>query len=68
MTGGKRIWKAVEDIKSKTDDFNDLGKAFLDEKKDVVSASSIGQARSQLFPQRELVDFAVKWMEKNRKK
>jgi aminoglycoside 3-N-acetyltransferase len=66
--GGKRIWKQVEDIKSITDDFNDLGKAFLSEKKDVISVSSIGQTKSQLFPQRELVDFAVKWMEKNRNK
>jgi len=67
IENGKRIWKKVEDIKSITDDFNDLGETFLDEKKDIVSVSSIGQARSQLFPQRELVDFAVKWMEKNRK-
>jgi aminoglycoside 3-N-acetyltransferase len=68
IAGGKRIWKQVEDIKSITEDFNDLGKAFMDEKRDMVTISSIGQAESQLFSQRDLVDFAVKWMEKNRKK
>jgi aminoglycoside 3-N-acetyltransferase len=64
---GKRIWKQVEDIKSITEDFDELGKAFLDEKRDKIRVSSIGQAKSQLFSQRELVDFAVLWMEENRK-
>jgi aminoglycoside 3-N-acetyltransferase len=68
IAGGKRIWKLVEDIKSITEDFNDLGKAFMDEKKDMIRVSSVGQAKSQLFSQRELVDFAAKWMEKNRSK
>jgi aminoglycoside 3-N-acetyltransferase len=68
IAGGKRIWKQVKDIKSITEDFNGLGKAFMDEKMDAIHLSSIGQAKSQLFPQRELVDFATKWMEKNRNK
>jgi aminoglycoside 3-N-acetyltransferase len=67
LSGGKRIWKIVKDIKSITEDFNDLGDAFTKEKKDLIKKSKIGQAKSQLFRQRDLVDFAVKWMEANRK-
>jgi aminoglycoside 3-N-acetyltransferase len=67
ISGGRRIWKKIKDIKSIDDDFNDIGDAFLRENKDKVKISEVGQAKSQLFRQRDLVDFAVKWMEKNRK-
>jgi aminoglycoside 3-N-acetyltransferase len=66
MDNGKRTWKEARDIKSITDDFNDLGDAFLKEKKDVIMVSDIGQAGSQFFRQRELVDFAIRWMKNNR--
>jgi len=67
MHNGKRIWKEVRDIRSVTDDFNDLGGAFLKGKKDVIRTGNIGQADSQFFRQRDLVDFAIGWMENNRK-
>jgi len=67
MLNGRRIWKEVRDIESITDDFNDLGDAFLKDRKDVIETSKIGQADSHFFRQRDLVDFAIQWMENNRK-
>jgi aminoglycoside 3-N-acetyltransferase len=67
MNNGVREWKMVKDIKSITDDFDRIGEAFLKEKKDAVRISNIGMAKSQLLSQRDIVDFAVKWMEANRK-
>lgn len=67
MVSGKRKWVDLKDIKSSTEDFKELGSAFLNNKKGLIKISRIGQAKSQLFRQRDLVDFAVKWMEANRK-
>ena len=47
---GKRIWKQVRDIKSITDDFNDLGDAFLKQKKDTVKISNIGAGKIPSIP------------------
>ena len=47
--------------------FEELGSAFNKEKKENIKISNIGKANSQLFKQRDLVDFAVSWMETNRK-
>lgn len=67
MVSGERKWVGIKDIRSSTDDFEELGSAFMKEKKELIKISNIGQARSQLFRQRDLVDFAVSWMEANRK-
>ena len=47
-------------------DFEDIGKDFKQYSKTLKEAK-IGLAQSQLFLQKELVDFAVSWMEENRK-
>ena len=67
MVSGRREWVDIKDIKSYTDDFEDIGSAFFKSKDMSVKEAKIGQARSQLFRQKDLVDFAVSWMEKNRK-
>jgi aminoglycoside 3-N-acetyltransferase len=67
MVSGEREWVDIKDIKTYTEDFEKLGSAFMKEKKELIKISNIGQASSQLFHQRDLVDFAVSWMEANRK-
>jgi len=67
MVSGRREWVDITDIKSHTDDFEDIGSAFFKSNDISVKEAEIGQARSRLFRQKDLVDFAVRWMEKNRK-
>lgn len=47
------------------EDFNEIGNAY--EEKCPVSKGMIGEAQIRLMKQRELVDFAVEWIEHNRK-
>jgi aminoglycoside 3-N-acetyltransferase len=64
IENGIRVWKGYEDINFNDDDFIDIGKAF--EKDNDVRIGMVGQAKSRLMSQREIVDYAVKWIEKNR--
>ena len=61
---GKRVWKAYETLFVDGNDFDKIGEDF--EKAYAVSRVQIGNALVRLMYQRELVDFAVKWMETNR--
>ena len=65
MENGKRVWKAYETLFVDGEDFKDIGNAF--EAVHKVNIERIGIAELKLMKQRELVDFAVKWIEKNRK-
>ena len=67
LVSGERKWVDIKDVKTNTDDFEKLGSDFMKNKGSGIRTSNIGQARSQLFRQRDLVDFAVSWMEANRK-
>lgn len=67
MVSGKRKWVDLKDITPVTDDFENLGSEFVKNKEADTRTGYIGQARSQLFSQKDLVDFAVNWMERNRK-
>lgn len=67
MISGKRKWVDIKDIEPVTDDFEKIGSGFMKDKKSVIRTGYIGQAKSQLIRQKALVDFAVEWMEKNRK-
>ena len=62
---GKRIWKAYETLFVDGEDFKDIGAAF--EAAHSVNTAVIGGTKLKLMKQRELVDFAVEWIEKNRK-
>jgi aminoglycoside 3-N-acetyltransferase len=62
---GRREWVTFEDIDYDSDDFQTIGDAFEQEGSSIV-IGKIGDASIRLMPQRELVDFGVKWMEQYR--
>lgn len=63
--GGRRVWKAYETLYVDGADFDRIGEAF--EQTGTVRRMRIGDAEARLMPQRALVDFAVDWIEKNRR-
>ena len=63
--GGKRVWKAYETLYVDGKDFCQIGEAF--EKTSRVKKVTLGNATLRLMRQRELVDFAVRWIEKYRR-
>ena len=64
MENGKRVWKAYTTLFVDGEDFEEIGEAF--EKEMPVSFGKIGDADIRLMSQREIVDFSIKWIEKNR--
>jgi len=65
MENGKRVWKAYETLFVDGEDFIEIGAAF--EAAHAVHKANIGETELRIMRQRELVDFAVAWIEKNRK-
>ena len=65
MENGQRVWKAYDTLYVDGEDFSQIGEAF--EQEHTVSKVQLGNATLRLMRQRELVDFAVKWIEQNRK-
>ena len=65
MENGKRVWKAYTTLFVDGEDFVDIGAAF--EAENVVNKGKLGEAEVRLMKQRELVDFAVEWIQINRK-
>lgn len=65
MENGKRVWKAYETLFVDGEDFEQIGEAF--EQNCNVQKVDLGNGFIKLMKQRELVDFAVKWIEQNRK-
>ena len=61
---GRRVWKAYDTLFVDGNDFEDIGSCF--EKTHTVSRGMIGNAKVRLMSQRELVDYAVRWIESNR--
>ncbi len=64
MENGIRQWKYFENILYNSDDFLEIGRAF--EATGAVKNFKIGAARVRLMSQRQLVEFAVDWMEQHR--
>ena len=62
---GKRVWKAYSTLFVDGEDFEAIGEAF--EKEHPVRKASLGNGTITFIRQRTLVDFAVKWIEENRK-
>ncbi len=62
---GSRVWKAYDTLAVDGEDFCAIGAAFEAEHR--VGRAMAGKAELRLMRQRELVDFAVEWIEKNRK-
>lgn len=61
----KRQWITYSTLYVDGEDFLDIGSEF--EKKYKVSKVKIGNADIKFMKQRDIVDFAVKWIEENRK-
>lgn len=64
INSNKKEWYEYENILYYSDDFIEIGGEF--EHTGKCSIGMIGSAKSKLFSQRELVDFSVEWMERNR--
>ena len=65
MVDGKREWVTWVDVEFRDSDFEGLGADFARET-GLQKEGMIGQAQSLLMPQRGLIDYGVKWLEKNR--
>lgn len=65
MVDGERKWVTYETLVVDGEDFEAIGEAFEAECK--VNKTEIGNATVTCMNQREVVDFAVEWIEKNRK-
>lgn len=64
LRDGARTWVDFEDVETDASDFEDLGADF---EREVGSATgAVGAAEARLADQRDLVDFAVDWLEGNR--
>ncbi len=64
---GARQWTTFEEVEPDSSDFDRIGEDFL--KSDAgkgVCRGKVGLADCQLMPQRDVVDFAVGWLEENR--
>ncbi|NLK94373.1 MAG: AAC(3) family N-acetyltransferase [Clostridiales bacterium] len=64
MVNGVREWVTYETLYVDGEDFVDIGKAF--EERHNVKKVPLGNTELVFMKQRELVDFAVEWIEKNR--
>lgn len=64
MENGERIWKSYPTLFVDGEDFTEIGAAF--EKAHAVQRAPLGSGTITLMKQRELVDFAVNWIEHNR--
>ncbi len=66
LKDGQRQWVSMDVNEEHSEDFVEIGKAYQ-EAGGALFEGKIGLAQSLLIPQKELVDFAVKWMRENRK-
>lgn len=65
LEDGRRVWKRYETLFVDGEDFHEIGAAF--EKACPVRKTTLGNATIRLMKQRDLVDFAVRWIEENRR-
>ncbi len=65
LVEGTRQWVSYETLYVDGKDFNDIGRAF--EAVYPVGEGNVGNARIRCMEQKTLVDFAVSWIEANRK-
>lgn len=64
MENGRRVWKAYDTLFVDGEDFEQIGEAF--ERECTVHKAPLGNGEITFMRQRELVDFAVRWIERNR--
>lgn len=63
---GERVWAEFEDIEIDDEDFGALGRDFEADRPAAVRQGEVGVGEATLVDQRELVDYAVDWLEENR--
>jgi aminoglycoside 3-N-acetyltransferase len=64
LVDGVRQWVEYDALDLRDDDFGELGTAF--DQTHPSAVVQIGNAKSRFFWQRDLVDFAVRWMKEHR--
>ena len=68
-TSGVRTWTTFENVDLDASDFEHIGDDFMNsDAGNVIHHGRVGLADCQLMPQREIVDFAVDWIEVYRAK
>ncbi|MHA6532337.1 AAC(3) family N-acetyltransferase [Paenibacillus sp. BAC0078] len=65
LAGGVRQWVEFKDCNWNSDDFARIGEEFGQET-GRITYGTIAAAAAELIPQREIVDYAVKWLGRNR--
>lgn len=66
LVEGQRQWVTFADVEWNDADFGLIGEDFA-RKTGLVRSGQVAGATALLLPQRSLVDYAVKWMEQNRR-
>ena len=66
LQDGHRAWVTFEDLKPEEGDFAALGAAY-EAGGGEVRTGLVGRAKSRLLSQRTLIDFAIPWLEANRR-
>ena len=66
LVEGRRKWVEFQDIELDETDFEEIGEGFARET-GLVRQGRVACATALLMPQRPLVDYAVQWIEKNRR-
>lgn len=66
LVDGKRKWVEYDDIELSCSDFEQIGASILKDT-EFVRKGRVALADALLMPQRALVDYAVRWMERNRR-
>lgn len=66
LRDGKRIWLEYEDLDLWGGDFRRIGADFERDRPSAVRCGTVAKAECVLFPQRDAVDYAVEWMERER--
>ena len=64
LVNGQRQWVAYEALDTNVDDFREIGAAF--DRAHNVAVRQINGAEVRFFRQRQVVDFAIEWMEQHR--
>jgi aminoglycoside 3-N-acetyltransferase len=65
LVNGERKWVILTELEEHSEEFKKIGKAYT-KSGGKQQIGKIGNAKSRLIPQRDLVDFGVEWMKKNR--
>ena len=66
LVEGRRKWVEFQDIESDESDFEEIGECFARET-GLIRQGLVACATALLMPQRALVDYAMQWMERNRR-